>query len=749
MTGIAAIGLHRFTWWRSLSTRWPLAFLVLCTYPLFFLVVDEAIDGSIRYGLAVALAVSTAVALRGAFEQPRKSGNPTDVGAEVHGAFMFLSLWALLFLTLAIVTGYGAALPGHDPIIVPTVSKVVAFQGPTTEFFEPGDPGYTYPPAYPILFSVVHLLADPAAAVGLFRTLTLLVVSGLPFAWAILLRRGFSVDLPLPVLAVCAILAMFGLERTLSFTLVHGKNAQVFAGFLLPFGILALMRLRNGVAGASTGALLVGGLVAFHYSTIYMLATFFLGFFGFQLLLRRLDWGQVLTILVAGAGGLALFLLVVPEALSDPRAGSFRVPDVWLATKGFVLEWIRPRSDILFIFEDKPPAWLQAPWRGAILIAAAAGIAAVALFGRPPVHQRLALAHAGLTSFVMVVVGTLFANGLPPAGISPDFVRWYLMFPQSFLLMTAVAGLVAVCTAGGSWVRVLAAGVLLGVALFGQTTARHDLGNHSDSARNHTIPRATFTTMSETLTALAGGRPCAVVAPSFTIADGLHVVQVHRPLEYVEALTNCRMLNGSFVHRSMAARGLGGLPTPEMVAAAATAGIVLFVGTETEARTYAGIAPSLRFMATGASIGGAAIWLLANDSNPDPAPLSAVPRPPGVTTGIEPPPPSAPVAGHVDIVRAVGNTLVVEGWAPIPLFGEGRSLHIVTDSPATLVEFRTVWRPDVVAATGGRLHLGFSMRLDFAGQLPTKLCVIAKAEGDGAVLLDDAASGPNCRDGTG
>ena len=34
------------------------------------------------------------------------------------------------------------------------------------EVYRPGDPGFTYPPGYPILFSLVSLVASPLASLG-------------------------------------------------------------------------------------------------------------------------------------------------------------------------------------------------------------------------------------------------------------------------------------------------------------------------------------------------------------------------------------------------------------------------------------------------------------------------------------------------------------------------------------------------------------------------------------------------------
>ena len=42
---------------------------------------------------------------------------------------------------------------------------------------------------------------------------------------------------------------------------------------------------------------------------------------------------------------------------------------------------------------------------------------------------------------IMVLLGIAFATGTVPAGITEDFARWYLIFPQIGLVLATLAGI--------------------------------------------------------------------------------------------------------------------------------------------------------------------------------------------------------------------------------------------------------------------------------------------------------------------
>ena len=77
---------------------------------------------------------------------------------------------AILFLVVA----PEGVLPGHDPIIVPTLAQSLLGHWTTMEVYQHGDPGLTYPPGYPILFSLVSLVVSPIASLGIFKVWTAL-----------------------------------------------------------------------------------------------------------------------------------------------------------------------------------------------------------------------------------------------------------------------------------------------------------------------------------------------------------------------------------------------------------------------------------------------------------------------------------------------------------------------------------------------------------------------------------------------
>ena len=163
---------------------------------------------------------------------------------------------------------------------------------------------------------------------SIFKAVTIILLLLFPIGWAWLTLRVFQVPLPAWLILLLSYLAIFELERSVTFTLEHGKNSQVLAGATFPFlaGLLLIAMRGNVGAVLSIGALV--GAILLHYSILYMVATFFAAYFLVYPPRGRKDWMALLRLGFAGISALAIFMLVFKPALSDPRAGSFGWPDL-------------------------------------------------------------------------------------------------------------------------------------------------------------------------------------------------------------------------------------------------------------------------------------------------------------------------------------------------------------------------------------------------------------------------------------
>ena len=178
-------------------------------------------------------------------------------GQAISAALLIIGIaGAVLF----VITAPGYVLVNHDPIIVPTLAHALLSHSTTMDTYQPGDPGFTYPPGYPILFSAISRLFTPLSSLFAFKVETIILVMLLPVGWTWMAYRAFHVPLPIWLILVLSYIAVFGLERTATFTLETGKNAQVLAGAVFPFlaGLL-LIAMRTNIGIPFAIAALVGG----------------------------------------------------------------------------------------------------------------------------------------------------------------------------------------------------------------------------------------------------------------------------------------------------------------------------------------------------------------------------------------------------------------------------------------------------------------------------------------------------------
>jgi len=78
---------------------------------------------------------------------------PTRQDAQTISAILLIM--GIVGVALFVITAPGYVLVNHDPIIVPTLADALISHSTTMDVYRPGDVGFTYPPGYPILFSVI------------------------------------------------------------------------------------------------------------------------------------------------------------------------------------------------------------------------------------------------------------------------------------------------------------------------------------------------------------------------------------------------------------------------------------------------------------------------------------------------------------------------------------------------------------------------------------------------------------------
>ncbi|THD73089.1 MAG: hypothetical protein E7813_03480 [Bradyrhizobium sp.] len=506
---------------------------------------------------------------------------------------------------LFVVTSPGYVLAGNDPVIVPTLADGLLSHATTMDIYRPGDSGYAYPPGYPIIFSNISRLVTPLQSLFVFKMLSVVLVTLLPIGWAWTACRIFHLPIPFWLTLMLSYVAVFGLERSATFTLQYGKNAQLLAGVLFPFlaGLL-LIAARKNIGIPFAVAAFAGGILL-HYSMFYLVITFLVAYVLVHFPRQRDEWIVALRLGLIGLSSFGVFVLLMKPALSDPRGSSFGTPHPVQAIRQIVDILFSEYDEILFIFNGPSfPLW-HSPYRGMLLVGCILICLAAANLLRG-VHTRAsALPRMAGVWGIMWLAGIAFATGAFPVGITPDFTRWYLIFPQAALMFCALCAVAFFAIGEGRAARA-ASWALGGVAALAAVLAAGDLVHVAGVYQKERISRSDLTNVRDVF---GGKEPCFLITESHTMVDGLLTVQHYRPLEYAEILTGCRIANGSFVRRGVPqGRELNGLPTAEALAALPTEANILLVVPQPTETLYQAAIPGVEFVRQQTPIGPLPVW---------------------------------------------------------------------------------------------------------------------------------------------
>ena len=177
-------------------------------------------------------------------------------------------------------------------------------------------------------------------------------------------------------------------------------------------------------------------------------------------------------------------------------------------------------------------------------------------------------------------------------------------------MLAVLCAVVSCARSEGGWSRVARWG-LGGIAILATVLATGDVARIVTVFNSQRILQRDLTEVRDVLIDLANASPCFLITQSVTMAEGLHTVQVYKPLEYAEVLTGCRILNGSFVQRGVPeGRAMDGLPPAAVLETLPpNAAVFLVVPEPVEAR-YRTALPEAEFARQEAQIGPLPVWRL-------------------------------------------------------------------------------------------------------------------------------------------
>jgi len=480
----------------------------------------------------------------------------------------------------------GVVLPGHDPILVPTIADRIATGVLPSETYKPGDNAYAYPPGYPIAFIPILSILDKIPALTAFKTMSLLTAALIPASWAWLVTRLFPISTPTWTSLLLSYVAFFGVERMVLFG-ATGKNATYLMLLLAPPTILLMLQMSERWRDASIGVLALFGLLLIHYSALHLIMCIIVGWAVVELMRRNLDIRRLIVLAMMGVAAAAMLLLLYGEVLADPRAGSFRYTDVTTALGNMFQAMTAESSPLLVVFHEVEVLGLaRSPYRGALLLASA-GIAFASWFLLRT--RDAANIAAGAFAFLIAALCALaMATDLIPARILPDYVRWFLWTIQGALILSGGLSIMVLITAMST--RRLLAGACAVIALTaaGFTALKDSIQFRRANAwlAIHRNELQQFRTV--LLRARDPQRPCFLIGHSEV--DILQAFFVHQAFifGYAEFLTPCKFANGGWIRGPVLdGRSLDGYPSTAAVRELLQEGSVLFVGDVDARNAYA------------------------------------------------------------------------------------------------------------------------------------------------------------------
>jgi hypothetical protein len=398
---------------------------------------------------------------------------------------------------------------------------------------------------------------------------------------------------------------VFGLERSATFTMEHGKNSQLLVGVVFPFlaGLLLIAARKN--IGIPFAVAAFAGAILLHYSMFYLVITFLAAYVLVHFPRDREEWIAVLRLGVVALSSFGVFVLLMKAALGDPRAGSFGMPHPAQGIRQFFDVLFGKYDEILFIFNGSSfPVW-HSPYRGMLLVGCILLSLASAYLLRGGHPRASGLARMAGVWGIVWLIGIAFAAGVVEAGITPDYVRWYLIFPQSALMLCALCAIACYALGDRQGARP-AFGVLGGVAILAIVMASDDLLHVAGVYQKQRVTRSDLTNVRDVL---SGEKPCVLITKSHTMVDGLLTVQYYKPLEYAEMLTGCIILNGSFVQRGIPhGRDLNGLPTADALATLPPDANIMLVVPPSIETDYQAALPTEEFISQQTRIGQLPVW---------------------------------------------------------------------------------------------------------------------------------------------
>ncbi len=445
-------------------------------------------------------------------------------------------------------------LPGCDPIAVPSYAKLIFNAGKIPKTLSPlSEDPFSYPPGYSIFLSIFYNFNNPLLVLLLFKYLNIIVLSLTPALWAFYFCKVYDFDfLKSYYILISFYFGYFLFDRSLALAPYAGKNAVLYCSFLFPAIFYSFLRENKTILEKITLVIAVLGMILIHYSFLYMFSLLLFS----HILVNIKDHRKDLIMYFLLFSGSALLFIPVFLNLKSGNVslsgGAYSLTNSWMLFKSILFGY--KNNHYLFIFNDVGVKWDYKNIFILLFFLIPVLYYAVNKFfiKRGPLFVEKSILKASSTSFLAIFGGVILASGfIPKSGINIDFVRW---FSYNYNALLGSVFFVFICymvakTKNKLPVRMFCV-IYFIIVPFYLFSFGMDFRRVYRIVNSGKISYGEMKNLHMVLDEFSKDGDCNLITDSYMVSDSFAIIN-YKPLAYYAVLSDCRILNGSWITRPL------------------------------------------------------------------------------------------------------------------------------------------------------------------------------------------------------
>ena len=465
-----------------------------------------------------------------------------------------LSLIGFFFAYFAFVYYNSFILPGHDPIAVPSLAKLIYNAGCIPKTLSPlGEEPFWYPPGYSIFISIFYSFNNPFIVLFLFKYLNIIVVSVTPAIWAFYLRKVYNLySLKSYYILFSFYCGYLLFDRTLILALAFaGKNAALYSYFLFPAIFYGFLKDNKTNLDKIIIILSLLGMVLIHYSFLFMFSILMFCHIAINISILRKD---IVKYLLLFSSSVLLFLPMIYVTLKSGSVPSYDAGEPSFAKAWTYLKMIvfSQKSSFFWIFHHvKKWPYKQVYLLVFILVPSLYFMAQKFIFKRRILKEEESIFRGALVFFLSIIGSMILASGLFAKPVFHlDYVRW---FSYNYYALLGAFFLIFVCAMVNRMknkfgIRMFCVGYFIILPLI-YFMFINDFRSAYLMVNAQKISYGEMQNLKTVLDGLSRDCDCNLITESRTLSGKgwCLTMQGYKPLDYYAVISECKIVNGSWI----------------------------------------------------------------------------------------------------------------------------------------------------------------------------------------------------------